>query len=178
VAALEAGLAFQFPEGQLQVWDPRMDKVIRQLPGQFPVASYGNLLAWCADACETLHVTNVVTGEGVEVTPPPGTYGFQAYAGAFSPDGKTIAVPVYADSKLTNQWKLALVDAEAGTAMLVKGTAVEGYVFVDWSPSGEKVFITGGDRFMERIIIEYQVSSDTARRLPVDVGQFYGMAAA
>jgi hypothetical protein len=177
VAALDAGLAFQIPEGQLEVWDPRTDRVIRQLPGQFPVASYGNLLAWCADACDTLQLTNVVTGEGVEITSPSGTYGFQAYAGAFSPDGKSIAVPVYADSRLTNQWKLALVDAEAGTAMPVEGTAVEGYVFVDWSPSGETVFISSG-QFLDRIIIEYQLSTATTRRLPVDVGQFYGMAAA
>lgn len=178
VAALEAGLAFQTPEGQLEVWDPRTGEVIRRLPGQFPVASYGNLLAWCADACGTLHLTNVVTGEEVEITPPPGTYGFQGYAGAFSPNGKSIAVPVYADSKLTNHWQLGMVDVEAGTATRVEGTAVDGYVFVDWSPSGEMVFISSGQRAPERTIIEYRLSGDVARPLPIQVGDFYGMAAA
>jgi hypothetical protein len=177
VAALQAGLAFQ-TDGQLEVWDPRTNEIIRRVPGVFPVATYQNLLAWCADPCDTLHLTNVVTGEEVEVTPPPGTYGFQAYAGAFSPDGKTIAVPVFADPKFTNQWELALVDVEAGTTTLVKGTAVDGYVFVDWSPSGEEVFITGGERFAERFIIEHRLDTAETRRLPIEVGDFYGMAAA
>jgi hypothetical protein len=179
VAALEAGLAFQFPEGQLQVWDPRTDKVIRQLPGQFPVASYGNLLAWCADACDTLHLSNVVTGEGVEVSPPTGAYGFEAYQGSFSPDGQRIAVPVRTDPRATDpQLQLAIVDVGAGTAGRVEGTTVEGYVYVDWSPSGEMVFISGGERRAVRTIIEYRLSTDSARRLPIQVGDFYGMAAA
>jgi hypothetical protein len=182
VAALEAGLVFQVPDGQLdvlEVWDPRTGEVIRQLPGQFPVASYGNILAWCADPCDTLHITNVVTGEGVEVRPPPGTYGFEAYQGAFSPDAKAIAIPVRTDPKPTSRkLELALVDVEAGNATRVEGTTVEGYVFVDWSPSGASVFISGGERFTERIIIEYQLSTDSASRLPIEVGDFYGMAVA
>jgi hypothetical protein len=177
VAALEAGLVFPTPDGQLEVWDPLTGEVIRRMPGVFPVATYENTLAWCPSTCETLHLTNVVTGKELEVAPPPGTYGFQTFAGAFSPDGKTIAVPVYTDSKLTNE-ELALIDVEAGIAMRVEGSAAEGYVYVDWAPSGEAVFISSGERFAERSIIEYQLGAGSATRLPVEVGDFYGMAAA
>jgi hypothetical protein len=178
VAATKTALAFQV-SGGLEVWDPVTGKVLRQLPGVFPVATYGDLLAWCADLCEILHVTNVVTGEEVEVNPPPGTYRFDPYEGAFSPDGRSIAVPVGTDPKAASQkWQLALVDIGAGTAMGVKGTSVHGYVYVDWSPSGQEVFITGGDLGEARTIIDYEVEAGSAKRLRVKVGDFYGMAAA
>jgi hypothetical protein len=177
VAATETTLAFQTPDGRLEVWDPSTGDVVRRLPGEFPIATYGDHLAWCADLCLTLHVTNVVTGDEVEVSPPSGTYAFEPYIGAFSPDGRVIAVTVHADASLTTrELQLALVDAGAGTTTLVQGTAVEGDVFVDWSPSGESVFISSG--VAKRSIIEYQVGADSTRRLPVQVGAFYGMAAA
>lgn len=175
VAATKSTLAFPVDE-HLEVWDPVTGEVLRRLPGVFPVATYGNLLAWCADLCETLHVTDVVTGEQVEVSPPPGTYLFEPYLGAFSPDGTRIAVPVHTDRRpAIRRLQLGLVDPRAGTATSVAGTAVEGYVFVDWSPSGETVFISGG--FAERTLIEYRLGTEIATRLRVEVGAFYGMAA-
>jgi hypothetical protein len=177
VAATETTLAFPTPDGRLDVWDPLTGDVVRRLPGVFPIATYGDHLAWCADLCQTLHVTNVVTGDEVVVSPPPGTYGFEPYTGVFSPDGREIAVTVHTDARpTTRELQLALVDAGAGTTTLVQGTAVEGDVFVDWSPSGESVFISSG--VAKRSIIEYQVGADSTRRLPVQVGAFYGMAAA
>jgi hypothetical protein len=186
VAATSSALAFQShgsgPGGldQLELWNPRTGKVLRRLPGEFPVASHGDRLAWCRQRCARLHVTNVATGEDVEVRPPAGAFGFAPYQGVFSPDGKLIAVPVRSDSAPTTQdpkWRLALVDVEEGTATLVQGPTLQGYVFVDWSPAGTSVFITGGDRFKERMIFEYRLGTASARRLPVKVGDFFGMAA-
>jgi hypothetical protein len=186
VAATSSALAFQShgsgPGGldQLELWNPRTGKVLRRLPGEFPVASHGDRLAWCRQRCARLHVTNVATGEDVEVRPPAGAFGFAPYQGVFSPDGKLIAVPVRSDSAPTTQdpkWRLALVDVEEGTATLVQGPTLQGYVFVDWSPAGTTVFITGGDRFKQRTIFEYRLGTVSARRLPVEVGDFFGMAA-
>jgi hypothetical protein len=186
VAATSSALVFQShgsgPGGldQLELWKPLTGKVLRRLPGEFPVASHGDLLAWCRQPCERLHVTNVATGEDVEVRPPAGTTAFAPYQGVFSPDGKLIAVPVRSDPAPTTQdpkWRLALVDVEKGTATLVQAPTLQGYVFVDWSPAGTTVFITGGDRFKERTIFEYRLGTASARRLPVKVGDFYGMAA-
>jgi hypothetical protein len=186
VAATSSALAFQShgsgPGGgdQLELWNPRTGKVVRRLPGEFPVASHGDLLAWCRQPCARLYLTDVATGEDVEVRPPAGATGFAPYQGVFSPDGRLIAVPVRSDSPPTTQdpkWRLALVDVEEGTATLVQGPMLQGYVFVDWSPAGTTVFITGGDRFKERTIFAYRLGTAGARRLPVKVGDFYGMAA-
>jgi hypothetical protein len=186
VAATSSALVFQShgsgPGGrdQLELWNPLTGKLLRRLPGEFPVASHGDLLAWCRQSCARLHVTNVATGKGIQVRPPAGAFEFAPYQGVFSPDGKLLAVPVRSDPAPTTQdpkWRLALVDVEEGTATLVQGPTLQGYVFVDWSPAGTTVFITGGDRFKERTIFEYRLGTASARRLPVTVGDFYGMAA-
>jgi hypothetical protein len=180
VAATSSALAFQSHGSgqgggdQLELWSPRTGKVLRRLPGEYPVASHGDLLAWCRQPCARIHVTNVATGEDVEVRPPAGATGFAPEQGVFSPDGKLIAVPV----RTGPDWQLAVVDVGAGTATRITGAAVqEDYVFVDWSASGETVFIAGGRRGDQRIF-EYRLGTASARRLPVKVGDFYGMAAA
>jgi hypothetical protein len=185
VAATSSGLVFQShgsgpaPDG-LELWNPLTGKVFRRLPGDYPVASHGDLLAWCRRPCARLHVTNVTTGKEIEVRSPAGTVGFEGYSGVFSPDGKLIAVPVRGDPRRATQdprWQLALVDVGAETATLVKGATAHGYVFLDWSPSGETVFMSSGIRFQERTIVEYRLGAASARRLPVKVGDFFGMAA-
>jgi hypothetical protein len=59
---------------------------------------------------------------------------------------------------------------------IVDGTNVEaGYVFVDWSPSGDAAYIAGGQA--NRQLIRYDLAEDEAKAIRVDVGPFYGMAA-
>lgn len=173
VAATRSALAFQSQGGdQLELWNPRTGKVLRRLPGDFPIASHGDVLAWCRQSCAQLQVTNVATGKEIQVRPPTGATGFAPEQGVFSPDGKLLAVPVRAGS----MWQLALVDVGAATATRVKGAAVQqDYVFVDWSASGTSVFLAGGGPG-NRQILEYRLGSASARRLPVRVGDFFGMA--
>ena len=81
------------------------------------------------------------------------------------------------DSTMRSQ--LALVDVRSGTARIIDGTAIEGAHHLHrlvslgrsrlhgrWQPVGE------------RTVIEYRLGAERARRLPVEVGDFYGMAAA
>jgi len=186
VAATSSALAFQSHGSgqggdQLELWNPLTGEILRRLPGDYPVASHGDLLAWCRQPCARLHVTDVATGKEIQVRPPAGATAFAPYQGVFSPDGKLLAVPVRSDSAPTTQdpkWRLALVDVEEGTATLVQGPTLQGYVFVDWSPAGTTVFITGGYRFKERMIFAYRLGTAGVRRLPVKVGDFFGMAAA
>ena len=179
VAATRSALVFQSQGsgqggGQLELWNPRTGKVLRRLPGDYPVASHGDLLAWCRQSCVRLQVTNVATGKQIQVRPPAGAAGFAPERGVFSPDGKLLAVPV----RTGPMWQLALVDVGTGTATRVKGAAVQqDYVFVDWSASGETVFLAGGRPGDQRILV-YRVGTASARRLPVKVGDFFGMAAA
>ena len=179
VAATSSALVFQSPGSgqggdQLELWNPRTGKVLRRLPGDYPVASYGDLLAWCRQSCGQLQVTNVATGKELQVRPPTGATGFASEKGVFSPDGKLLAVPVQTGPT----WQLALVDVGAKTATPITGAAVQqDYVFVDWSASGETVFLAGG-RPGNQQIVEYRLGTASARRLPVTVGDFFGMAAA
>jgi hypothetical protein len=179
VAATSSALVFQSRGsgpggGQLELWSPRTGKVLRRLPGDDPVASHGDLLAWCRQSCARLQVTNVVTGKQVQVRPPAGASGFAPEQGVFSPDGKLLAVPVRAGAT----WQLALVDVDAKTATRIKGAAVQqDYAFVNWSASGETVFLAGGRRGEQRIFA-YRLGTASVRRLPVKVGDFFGMAAA
>ncbi len=95
VAATSSGLVFPShgsgPDGldQLELWNPLTRKVFRRLPGDHPVASHGDLLAWCRQPCGRLHVTNVATGEDVEVRPPAGTFGFDADVGSDLRNGRS-----------------------------------------------------------------------------------------
>jgi hypothetical protein len=179
VAATNSALAFQVHGSgqggdQLELWNPPTGKVLRRLPGEYAVASHGDLLAWCGQPCARLHLTNVATGKEIQVRPPAGATGFAPEKGVFSPDGKLLAVPV--DTGPT--WQLAVVDVGAGKATRIRGAAVqEDSVFVDWSAAGETVFFAGGRRGDQRIFA-YRLGSASARRLPVRVGDFVGMAAA
>ena len=75
-------------------------------------------------------------------------------------------------------WQLAVVDVGAKTATRIKGATVQqDDAFVDWSASGEMVFLAGG-RPGNQQIYAYRLSTASARRLPVTVGDFFGMAAA
>jgi hypothetical protein len=50
-------------------------------------------------------------------------------------------------------------------------------VFIDWTPSGGTVYITGGQLAGHRQIVEYTVGDAAAHVLDVTVGDFFGMAA-
>ena len=178
VAALENHLVFEHVDGALEVWNWATRKVVRRLPGEFPIASHGNLLAWCARRCNTVHVTDVATGRDSEIFPPPDSVGFRAHEGEFSPDGRTIAVPVCTDDRPRPTCELGLIDLRTGTTTSPKGTETHDYIFIEWAPSGGTVFISGGERLEKRFLIQYQLGSTAGLRLPIDVGDFYGMAAA
>jgi hypothetical protein len=118
------------------------------------------------------------TGETLTIEPPAGTTGFEALRGTFSPDRRTLAVAVCLGHGEDADRQLALIDVRSGRITLVDGATVPTpYVFIDWAPSGESVFITGGQNAGPRQIVQYRIGDDTAHVLDVSVGDFYGVAA-
>jgi hypothetical protein len=176
VAAVDGNLVFQ-GDDELLVWDPSTGREVDRLPGQLPVAWDGSLLAWCDGACRSLSMKDLDTGETLTVEPPAGTTGFEALRGAFSPDRRTLAVAVCLGHGEDADRQLGLIDVGSGRITLVDGATVPTpYVFIDWAPSGESMFITGGQNAGPRQIVQYRIGDDTAHVLDVSVGDFYGVA--
>lgn len=175
VAAVDDGLVFQ-ADGGLIVWDPRTGTVVGRLPGNLPVAWHRSRLAWCAGSCDEIHITDRAAGSDLVVAAPPGTVGFEALHGAFSPDGTTLAVALRLEGGPDAPRQLGLIDVATGDVRAVDGTTVDApYVFVDWSPSGRAVYLTGG-QIATRRIVGYVVGERSGAAVPVRVGDFYGMA--
>jgi hypothetical protein len=178
IAAVNQGLVFQVgaDDVDLQVWDPANGTVVDRLQGDYPLAWQNDRLAWCGGDCELVDVRDFRNGETFSVGCPPGTHGFDAYQGAFSPDGSTLALSLRIDWGQEGRRALALIDVATGELDVVDGTNVSaGYNFVAWSADGRSVFITGGTD--QREIVEYRPAEGTARQLDVEVGPFYGIAA-
>jgi hypothetical protein len=112
VGAVDDALVFEsWPRG-LEVWDPRTGEVTRRLPSAAMGATHGDLLAWWDASYETLHVTDVITGEARAIAPPEGFVAFDCWSGAFSPDSTLLAVPVTGGRGFEAKRTLALVDVE------------------------------------------------------------------
>jgi hypothetical protein len=177
VAAVDGNLVFQ-RSGELVVWDPGTGREVDRLPGELPVAWHGSVIAWCDGACRSLAVKDERTGTAITVRPPVDATGFDALYGAFSPDGRTLAVAVRLGDGEEAERQLALIEVDTGRLTLVEGASVPTpYVFIDWTPAGDTVFITGGQLAGHRQIVEYRVGDAAAHVLDVAVGDFYGMAA-
>jgi WD40 repeat protein len=171
VGAVQGALVFQGSDG-LEVWDLGTQEVVMRLPGPFTVDTHGDLIAWCAQACKEMHITDVTTGESSAVPPGEGFSFVETTYGAFSPDGSLLAVPAVtgADGK----HRLALVDVEQGTATMVEGSELdEFYGSIAWSSSGDWVFFNAGNDK----VMAYHPGSEEARFVPAEIeGPFFGIA--
>jgi hypothetical protein len=168
VAALDGGLLVQGPT--LELWQPASGRILRDLPGLFPLATHGSLLASCGSHCPVLHITNARTGTDVRIRPGPGVQFLESYDGAFSPDGRLIAVPA---STTAGKTRVAIVDIARRTATLVPGAGLASdYTLLAWASSGWLFYNAGNGR-----LAAYHPGAARAIVLPVHVKPFQRMAA-
>lgn len=176
VAAVGDDLVFEDNRGGLELWNPASGEITRRLPGASLGPSQGDLLAWCERDGRTLHVLDVGRGRDQVVVPRPGFAAFDCASGAFSPDGRSLAVAATAGGYEAER-SLALVDLAHGVARRVEGSTVHpDYVFIAWSTNGNRVFLSGGPEG-DRHLLQYRLGEPRAVPLPVEVRDFYGMAA-
>ncbi len=176
VAAVGDDLVFEDRQRGLELWNPATGEFTRRLPGASVGPSQGDLLAWCERDGRTLRVLDVTSGRDQTVAPPQGFVAFDCGSGAFSPDGRSLAVAVRAGGYEAER-SLALVDLADGVARAVEGSTVHpDYVFVAWSSGGERVFLSGGPD-NERQLLQYRLGEPRAVPLSVEVRNFYGMTA-
>lgn len=171
MAALDTGLVLQAES--LELWDPVTGRIVRALPGLFPVAARGSLLVSCGHpGCPVLYVTDtrgpIPTGTRA-IKPGPGFRFEESYDGAFSPDGSEVAVPAATPD---GAQRVALVELGTGIARLVAGARLGVNQQMAWSASGWLFFDAGAGR-----IAAYHLAGGPARLLPERVGPFTRMVA-
>jgi hypothetical protein len=143
VAGVPGGLLVTLlgPGGGLAVWDQGSGRVRPRLAAASPVvvATRGLTVAF-VDGAE-LHLGDLGSGRDRVVPPPYGSDGF-APAGAFSPDGRTLAAITRVG--FSTRPALALVAVDWALAMRIAGS--EGALAdrcspcVTWAPAGDWVF--------------------------------------
>lgn len=169
VGSLSTGLVFQ-RDDKLEVWDPDTRTVVGTFDGPFPADIGADQIAWCKDDCPLMHVTDVGAGTDKTVE-PPSSYRFEeTYNGAFSPDGRHLAVPIRnADGR-----RVALVDTSDGSVTVIEDSRIDrNYGWITWSSSGETLFFSAADNR----VMHWSLRSDRARYLPLDFGdQIFSIA--
>jgi hypothetical protein len=184
VGALTAGLLIQGDSG-LEVWDPNTQALVDHLPDPFPVATWHNRIATCAGSCSQLELFDLDSNTHFVIDAPTGSMSFDGYGGAFSPNGRLIAVPTYSnEAPITADTPVAvtLIDFEssaADAAEIIPGSqqGQQSYPLVAWSPNGEWVFFyNGAVSSGTGQLIAYRPADESAYRVGVDLdGAYYGM---
>jgi hypothetical protein len=133
---------------------------VLRLKTEYPLGLHGPLVASCTQRCEDVHLTDTATGrERIVRGPAP-----EPYEGAFSPDGRFLAVP-------TRRGAILLVDVAAGTARRIPGARMAAtYKALAWASSGWLFYNAGRGR------LGAWRPGMPARVLPVTVGPFVDMA--
>ncbi len=168
LVALATGLVLQAE--RLELWDPVTGRIVRRLPGVFPVAGRGSLLVSCSPGCPALFVTDTRRAAGTREIKPGAAFHFvESYGGAFSPDGSAIAV---AAATPDGQSRVAVVDLRDGVARLVAGASLGVNQQMAWAASGWLYFSADGGR-----LAAYRMGAAGARLLPEHVGPFTRLVA-
>jgi hypothetical protein len=178
--AVRDGLLFGTPNRGWNLWDPAERRVVRRWDQDalgFLGPAHGNLIASCPEPCTSVRLTDARTGAQRRVPVPRGWL-VRIREGAFSPSGRTLAVPAQRRAEGDGPARLALLDVAGGVTRFVpRSTVPSGYTYARWSRGGGHVFLTGGERFRDRTIVAYRIGAPRARRLNVRVGDFYDAAA-
>jgi hypothetical protein len=118
--AVRAGLLFGTRRGDWYLWDPTARRVVRRWAQGalgYPGAAYGDLIASCPEPCTSVRLTDVRTGVQRRA-PAPRDWKLRIWDSAFSPSGRTLAVPAQRRGRTDGPTRLALVDVARGQIRL------------------------------------------------------------
>jgi hypothetical protein len=168
VGAMDAGLVVETNHG-IAIWDPRTGRTVRTLPGQFPAAARGDLIAWCAFRCPAMHVTDMSTGLD-RVIPHVAPPWEETAGGAISADGQYLALPI----RIGRVGRVALVDLRQDTSRLIPGPLLAAsYPALGWDPARAALYYVTAAGAVAR----YRAGAARAVSLPVHVaGGFTSLA--
>ena len=176
VAAVLDGLVFQANE-ILEIWDPATGETVATVPGPFPIATWRNRMATCTE-CSEVHLVDLDADTERTVPLPDGIATVNGYGGAFSPDGRYVAMsgfnqpgPITSDTVVA----LVIVDFVSGEAAIVEESwhTMGSSAYIAWSSDSNSVmFISGPD------LIRYHLGDGTTDVIDVELtGRVYGLVA-
>jgi len=157
-AALDDGLLVTHGR-RLTLWGRRSGRPLRSIRDGWPIAASGSSFAWCGPRCRGL---GVWSRAGERRVHPPAGLKLQAADGAFSPDGRRLAVVVSRDGSS----HAAVIDLESRDWSLVPGVELDDYQALAWSPSGRWLYLAAHqDR-----LVAWRPGAESAVRLPIQPG--------
>jgi hypothetical protein len=147
-AAVRSAVLCPAPPDMIAV-DARTGRRIGRAPGSTPLATGGDLVASCTNPCPKLVVSDPVAGKTVRIDPRPGFEWHTGYEGAFSPDGRLVAVPIKPAESTRgpreNTMRVAIVDLQNRSAQLIHGSEIREGGALDFSSSGDSLFFETPD---------------------------------
>jgi hypothetical protein len=146
--------------GGLALWDGDRPRPLRGGRRAWPVATGGSSFAWCREPCRTVRVRTPAGQRAV--TSPPRLHPQPGYEGAFSRDGRRLALPVTRGARSI----AAVIDLRTGRWTAVPGGRLAAYGAMAWSRSADRLYLAtagGGLR-------AWEPGAASAERLPVDPG--------
>lgn len=149
VGAVESGLLFEYGRS-LRLWSLEEREFTMRIPGAFPAATSGSLVASRGDRGSEFLLTDTRTGDVTPIAPPAG-HRWLGSQGTFTPDGSRLALPITEG--------LAVVDVDTlDTRVVPDSTEVDPiYAPMAWSSKGDRLFFVGEDG----AVMSYRVGSDT-----------------
>ena len=129
---------------ELIAFDPQTGAVVDRLPGPFPLAAGGGLVASCGEPCPHLLVSDPAAGTRTALDHGAGWHWTAGYDGAFSDDGRLLAVPVEPHGTPDHGGMpraVALVDLDTGAGHLIDGASTYADGPLDFAADG-RLFLT------------------------------------
>jgi sugar lactone lactonase YvrE len=127
------------------VWDPANGEQVLRLPeaGPYPIALHEDRVAWCeaTDCGRQLRVTDVAAGRELTVNPPEGYRLTGGADGAFSPDGRYVALSVIDEEESR---RVAVVDLTTRRMRVIRGVTLAAPPA--WAPSSDRLFLIDNER--------------------------------
>jgi hypothetical protein len=131
------------------LWNPHGGRVLRRYDRV--LAATATTIAWVAAACSPqrcpVHLSDLAAGSDIQVAAPRRAW---ANTGAFSPDGRYLAVVFGGvDAAGAPQVRVGVIDAATRRLLAVPGAVMSGGDFglsVTWSPDGAWLLLAAQDR--------------------------------
>jgi hypothetical protein len=172
LGVLPEGHVFRTPGGRVEVRDPARADPVLSVAADSVLGVGSGRLAWCTAGCLAVSVFEPGAARAWSIVRPADVVAF-GETGAFSPDGRYVAVPVGVRGAQGLHGAMLMVAVDRQAAWVIPDSdGVPLDAPVAWSPAGEWVFFGRSGN----VLGAYRLGTTGVRRVPVDVGAVTALA--